>query len=80
MEKVKLRDFESNDLGLSHFAYVCGDIDGVIHRLEAAGFEISNEGAQSEFRKNIYFIDPNGFEVEFVQYLSDIPSERNCFE
>jgi hypothetical protein len=25
----------------------------------------------------VYFIDPNGFEVEFVEYLSDIPAQRN---
>lgn len=49
----------------------------MIARLEQAGFEIADNGANETFRRNIYFIDPDGFEVEFVQYLSDLPNERN---
>jgi hypothetical protein len=37
----------------------------------------AKDGAEDLHRKNIYFIDPAGFEVEFVQYLSGIPEERN---
>jgi hypothetical protein len=32
---------------------------------------------EEAFRKNVYFVDPSGFEVEFVEYLSDLPEERN---
>jgi hypothetical protein len=32
------------------------------------------------FRKTVYFIDPAGVEFEFMQYLSDKPSERNRYE
>ncbi|MGJ8679442.1 VOC family protein [Paraglaciecola sp.] len=74
------RDLKSNQLGLAHFAYVTDDIEAVIQRLNEAGFEIAKVGQNTEFRKNIYFIDPNGFEVEFVQYLSDLPKERNDYE
>lgn len=49
----------------------------MIARLEQAGFEIADNGANETFRRNIHFIDPDGFEVEFVQYLSDLPNERN---
>lgn len=72
-----MRDLTSNQLGLAHFAYVTQDIDGVIRRLTQAGYAIHKDGANAQFRRNVYFLDPNGYEVEFVQYLSDLPEERN---
>jgi catechol 2,3-dioxygenase-like lactoylglutathione lyase family enzyme len=74
------RDLSGHQTGLAHFAYVIADLKAVIDRLEAAGFEIAKTGADNRFRKNVYFIDPNGFEVEFVEYLSDLPGERNSDE
>lgn len=71
------RDLSGHQVGLSHFAYVTNNIDMVIQRLEAAGFPIAKDGAEEPFRKNVYFVDPDGFEVEFVEYLSDLPHERN---
>ncbi len=53
------------------------NIDAVIKRLEDAGYEIAKEGTKEVFRKNVYFLDPAGFEVEFVEYLSDLPEQRN---
>jgi catechol 2,3-dioxygenase-like lactoylglutathione lyase family enzyme len=49
----------------------------VIERLAAAGFEIDKDGADDPHRRNVYFIDPNGIEVEFVEYSSDLPAQRN---
>jgi catechol 2,3-dioxygenase-like lactoylglutathione lyase family enzyme len=74
------RDLSGHQTGLAHFAYVTSNLKAVIDRLEAAGFAIAKAGADNKFRKNVYFIDPNGFEVEFVQYLSDLPEERNSDE
>ena len=71
------RDLETNALGLSHFAFSTANIDAATTRLQAAGFEIKIPLREDTHRKNIYFLDPNGNEVELVQYLSDIPSERN---
>ena len=71
------RDLTSNTLGLSHFAFVTNNLDAVTTRLAAAGFEPDKLGANNTYRKNIYFIDPNGYEVEFVEYLSDQPEHRN---
>ncbi len=71
------RDLKTTQLGLAHFAFEVTDIARIIQRLVAAGYAIHKEGAESPFRKNIYFLDPNGFEVEFVEYLSDNPEERN---
>ena len=71
------RDLAGHQSGLAHFAFVTGNIDAVIERLAAAGFPVDKDGADEPYRKNAYFIDPAGFEVEFVQYLSDIPEQRN---
>jgi len=74
------RDLSGHQTGLAHFAYVTDNLQAVIDRLEAAGFNVAKPGADNRFRKNVYFIDPDGFEVEFVEYLSDLPAERNSDE
>ncbi|MEP1741650.1 MAG: VOC family protein [Kangiellaceae bacterium] len=71
------RELAGHQVGLAHFAYVTNDIDGTIERLIQAGFKISKDGAENKYRKNVYFEDPAGFEIEFVEYLSDIPEQRN---
>lgn len=73
----KNRDLSGHQIGLAHFAYVTDNIDAIINRLTAAGYPVAKQGAEEPFRKNIYFFDPAGFEVEFVEYLSDLPEERN---
>jgi len=71
------RDLSAHNTGLAHFAFTCSNLDDVVSRLKEAGFAIDKEGATEPHRKNVYFIDPDGFEVEFVEYLSDLPEERN---
>ncbi|WP_394172583.1 VOC family protein [Thalassotalea litorea] len=73
------RDLTSNRLGLAHFAFVTVNLSALISRLANAGFEVAKPGADNPFRKNVYFIDPSGYEVEFVEYLSDIPAQRNRY-
>lgn len=71
------RDLAGHQTGLAHFAFVTDNMDAMISRLTEAGFEVAKNGAQEPYRRNIYFVDPAGFEVEFVEYLSDIPEQRN---
>lgn len=71
------RKLEGHQVGLAHFAYVVKNIEALAKRMLEAGFEIDKIGSDHPFRKNMYFIDPDGFEVEFVEYLSDLPNERN---
>ncbi|KXO09308.1 Glyoxalase family protein [Moritella sp. JT01] len=73
------RDLAGHQVGLAHFAYVTDDITGVIKRLSDAGFSIAKDGMDDEYRQNIYFLDPNGYEVEFVQYNTDVPNLRNRY-
>ena len=71
------RDLAGHMPGLAHFAFVTSNIDAVVERLADAGFSVAKQGADEHHRKNLYFVDPAGFEVEFVEYLSDLPQQRN---
>lgn len=71
------RDLSGHQVGLAHFAFVTSNLDALIARLGEAGYKPAKSGADEPYRKNIYYIDPAGFEVEFVEYLSDVPAERN---
>lgn len=71
------RDLGGHQTGLAHFGFVTSNLEALIARLTNAGYMISSDGAGEPHRRNVYFLDPDGFEVEFVQYLSDIPAERN---
>jgi catechol 2,3-dioxygenase-like lactoylglutathione lyase family enzyme len=73
------RDLTGHQVGLAHFAYVTNDLSGTIARLEAAGFAIHKDGMPDDYRDNIYFLDPSGYEVEFVQYHTDVPALRNRY-
>ncbi len=74
------RSLEGYQVGLAHFAYVTDDIEAVIQRLASAGFQVDSDGAEDDYRKNVYFIDPDNFEIEFIQYLTDQPDLRNRYE
>ncbi len=74
------RDLTGHTPGLAHLAFVVDDLNGVIERLQANGYQIDIEGVDHPFRKNVYFLDPAGFQFEFVQYLSDDPNERNRYD
>ncbi|WP_394495423.1 VOC family protein [Shewanella sp. ENK2] len=77
--KGTMRPIEGYDLGLAHFAYEVSDLDGLRNRMEKAGFEIAIVGGKDANYDSVYYNDPNGYEVEFVQYTTDIPSERNQY-
>jgi catechol 2,3-dioxygenase-like lactoylglutathione lyase family enzyme len=72
------RDLEGHSVGLAHFAFAVSNLEALIKRLTEAGFPVYKPGAESPFRKNIYFLDADDFEVEFTEYLTDLPEERNA--
>lgn len=74
------RDLTGTQIGLAHFAFATNSLDAMLSRMAEAGFQPYKDGAESPYRKNIYFLDPDGFEVEFVEYLSDLPEERNYYD
>ena len=73
------RDLSGHSTGLAHLGFVVDNLDTLIERLQGKGYQIAIKGAEHPFRKNVYFIDPAGFEFEFIEYLSDKPEERNSY-
>ena len=59
------RDLSGHSIGLAHIAFEVSNIEAIIERLTQQGFEIAIDGADSAVRKNVYFIDPDGFELTF---------------
>ena len=73
------RDLSGHQVGLAHFGFEVSNLGAVIERLGKAGFEPRKTGGVDSFRRNEYFLDPDGFEVEFVEYQSELPEERNLY-
>jgi catechol 2,3-dioxygenase-like lactoylglutathione lyase family enzyme len=73
------RELKGHQVGFAHFAYVVNNLAAVINRLHIAGFEVAKPGSPTAHRDNVYFVDPDGFEVEFVQYHSDLVEQRNQY-
>ena len=73
------RNLRGYSPGLSHIGFCVEDVEELSERLQAASYEIATIGADHPFRKTIYFIDPEGFEFEFIEYLSEVPSEKNMY-
>lgn len=76
-ENRKLKEYQ---VGLAHFAFVTNDIKGVMSRLKEINCEPAVAYDGDENRASVYFIDPNGYEIEFVQYFTDLPVNRNIYE
>ena len=55
--------------GLNHFGFVVDDLDAARDRLVELGVTPHNE-ADYEPGRRLYFLDPDGIEVELVQYDS----------
>jgi len=53
--------------GVNHFGFVVEDLDAHVRRLEALGFETRTPFVYDPGRR-IYFDDPDGIEVEIVEY------------
>ena len=73
------RDLKGHAPGLAHIGFCVEDVDDISARLQNKGYEIATIGADHPYRKTIYFIDPAGFEFEFIQYLSLVLEERNMY-
>lgn len=54
-------------VGYNHFGVVVDDLDDTTSRLAGLGATIHLEAEEEPFRR-AYFYDPDGYEVELVQY------------
>lgn len=74
------RDLKGHAPGLAHLGFVVSSLDEVIARLKKAGHEPSQWGPEHPHRRNVYYIDDEGLEFEFVEYFSDRPEEKNRYD
>ena len=77
--KGDARDLKGSQPGLAHFAYVTDSIDRLVARMSEAGFKPTDSGGDEEHRRNRYYLDPDGIEIEFVEYLTDDTRLRNSY-
>lgn len=64
---------------LNHIGFVVDDVRSTRHRLLGAGYREGFRADPHPYRRRLYFIDGDGLEWEFVEYLSDDPDERNAY-
>ena len=67
-------------VGTNHLGFEVDDVEALRVRLAAAGYEDSTFPNAHPHRKRIYFLDPEGIEWEFVQYMTDDPAKRHDYD
>ncbi len=70
----------TND-GINHLGFVIEGMDALVERMADEGYHPTDASAMEghPYRRRAYFKDQNGFEWEFVEYLTDNPAERNQY-
>lgn len=64
---------------VNHLAIVVDDVGSLRERMQAAGYQDSTVPNRHPHRKRVYFYDPEGNDWEFVEYLSELPEEKNDY-
>ena len=67
-------------IGINHIGFVVEDVDQISNRLSAEGYQRDYPKQIEKYRIREYFLDAEGNEYEFVQYLSDKLEERNYYD
>ena len=53
---------------MAHLGFAHRDVRGLEARLKEEGIEVNDTADDGKYRR-AYFVDPNGYELEFVQEL-----------
>ncbi len=67
--------------GLRHIGVVVDDLEGVMSRLQAAGYTPTDSSALTghPYRRRIYYADNNGLPWEFIEYLTADKALQNDY-
>ena len=71
--------WQSLATGAKHLGIVVADLDAVMQRLQAIGHTLDHPGGAHAHRRSAYYCPDDLLQIEFVQYLSDLPDERNAY-
>lgn len=66
--------------GINHIGFVVPNVSEIADRLLNKGYHRSYPKQVETFRIRDYFADTDGNEFEFVQYLSNVPHEKNSYD
>lgn len=79
-ERGAQRELQGHSPGLAHIGFEVADLNSVVERLKTAGYEPHHPGEDHPHRRNLYYINDEGLEFEFVEYFSDKPEEKNLYQ
>lgn len=65
--------------GINHIGFVVPNVDEIAQNLLSKGYKRDFPKEVEQFRIRDYFADADGNQYEFVQYLSEVPEERNSY-
>lgn len=68
-----------DDTGINHAGFVVPNVEKITTRLLAEGYKRNYPKQIEKFRIRDYFIDMDGNEFEFVEYLSTDIKEKNSY-
>ena len=66
-------------IGINHIGFVVEDVEEIANNLLSNGYKRDYPKTVEQFRIRDYFVDADGNEYEFVQYLSEVPAEKNSY-
>lgn len=67
---------------LLHLGFIVDDVDEIKNRLDEAGYPPGYADGQiieETQRRRLYYLDHDGCEYEFVQYLTEDPTQRHAY-
>ncbi|WP_425234389.1 VOC family protein [Ulvibacterium sp.] len=65
--------------GINHLGFVVQNVEEIANNLLMNGYKRDYPKQVGQFRIRDYFADADGNQYEFVQYLSEIPEEKNSY-
>lgn len=83
INKAKENDLKAgknyDKIGINHLGFVVPNVEEIAKNLLDNGYKRDFPKEVEQFRIRDYFADADGNQYEFVQYLSDIPEEKNSY-
>ncbi len=65
--------------GINHLGFVVQNVEEIANNLLRNGYKRDFPKEVEQFRIRDYFADADGNQYEFIQYLSEVPEERNSY-
>ena len=73
-------DKNYDKIGINHLGFVVHNVAEIANNLLKNGYKRDFPKEVEQFRIRDYFADADGNQYEFVQYLSEVPDEKNRYD